>query len=120
MRLYLDDDSVHSALVGLLVKDGHDVRRPSDFHGVGDSDPVHLTRAIRDGRTLLSRNHDDFKALHELVITSTGHHPGIVIVRSDNDPTRDRTPRGVVHALRNLASRVPTPADRFLILNHFR
>ena len=120
MRLYVDEDSAHAVLVGLLVKAGHDIRSAGDFNRGGDADPVHLTRAIRDGRILFSRNHDDFKLLHELALAAGGRHPGILIVRFDNDPTRDLSPRGVVRALRNLESSGLGTADQLLILNQFR
>jgi hypothetical protein len=41
-------------------------------------------------------------------------------VRRDNDPRRDLTPRGIVHALTKLlAANVPI-ADQFIIVNHWR
>jgi hypothetical protein len=65
-------------------------------------------------------NHDDFQELHGLVKASAGHHPGILVVRRDNDPTRDMNPHGIVRAIRNLeASGIPIPDDLY-ILNHWR
>lgn len=120
MKLYLDDDSVDPLLVRLLRQAGHDVCLPADIGLSGADDPVHLTEAIADGRSFLSRNHDDFLQLHVLIMRAQGHHPGILIVRRDNDPTRDMTPRGVVHAIsRLLESGVPVQ-DQFQILNHWR
>lgn len=81
---------------------------------------MHLTAALAERRLLLSRNHDDFLQLHVLIMQAEGHHTGILIVRRDNDPTRDMTPRGIVHAISNLLqSGVPVP-DQFHILNHWR
>jgi hypothetical protein len=80
---------------------------------------VHLTHAIRAGRVLLSHNHDDFKRLHELVRTAGGRHPGILMVRKDNDK-RDLKPPGIVKALAKfLATGDPIP-DHFTILNQYR
>jgi hypothetical protein len=48
------------------------------------------------------------------------HHPGVLIVRRDNDPTRDMQPPMIVRAIRNLiAARMPF-VDQFHILNHWR
>ena len=49
-----------------------------------------------------------------------GHHPGVLVVRRDNDPKRDMTQRGLVHAIRNLTAASVSLADSFFILNHWR
>jgi hypothetical protein len=69
---------------------------------------------------LLSHNHDDFRNLHNLIMKVGGHYPGILIVRRDNDPKRDLSPRGIVKAIRNpLAAGAPV-AHSFYILNQWR
>ena len=94
MNLYLDDDSADTLLIRLLETDAHDVQFPAQVGLSGEFDVTHFMHAIRTGRVLLTHNHDDFKRLHELVLLVTGHHPGILVVRRDNDPTRDLRPRG--------------------------
>jgi hypothetical protein len=120
MRLYLDDDSVEALLVTLLRRAGHDVQVPADVGRAGDDDPVHLTHAVREDRALLSHNYRDFQNLHNLLLTAQGHHPGILVVRKDNNPQRDLSPAGIVRAIaRLLASGTPV-ADTYHILNHWR
>jgi hypothetical protein len=120
MNLYLDDDSAQALLARLLRAAGHDVVLPADVGMTGKKDPAHFLRAIQSGRTLLTRNYEDFNLLHELILGSGGHHPGLMVVRRDNDPTRDLRPGHVVRAIRNLhASGVPI-ADELHILNHWR
>ena len=120
MRLYLDDDSASLLLGRLMHSAGHDVQLPRDVGLAGRKDPVHLLHAIREQRVLLSKNYSDFEDLHNLVIGSTGHHAGIVVVRQDNDPTRDISPRGVVRAIGNLESSGVAVVDTFHVLNHWR
>jgi hypothetical protein len=49
-----------------------------------------------------------------------GHHPGILVIRRDNDPKRDLTPTGIVRAIRNLlAANIPV-INEYIILNHWR
>ena len=120
MRLYLDDDTVETLLVRLLERAGHDVELPKDARLVGRSDPVQLQRAITTGRALLSRNHDDFEELHDLVRAAGGNHPGILIVRRDNDRRRDLTPRGMVTAISHLLDAGVLVENEFVILNHWR
>jgi hypothetical protein len=120
MKLYLDDDSAEALLVALLRQAGHDVQIPADVGTLGQQDAVHLTHAVREDRVLLSRNHDDFEILHDLVMQVRGHHPGLFIVRRDNDPSRDMKAAGIVRAIRNLLQAgIPIP-DSFHILNHWR
>lgn len=120
MLLYLDDDSVRAVLIRRLTADGHDLLIPADAGIAGQEDPTHFMCAIRTGRTLLTHNYDDFELLHDLVLLAKGHHSGILVVRRDNDPTRDMSPGAIVHAIHNLtASDVAIP-DSFHILNHWR
>jgi len=120
MRLYVDDDLASALLARLLAHAGHDVQVPASVGLAGEPDPVHLTHAVRDQRVFLSGNYRDFERLHDLILAAGGHHPGILLVRFDNDPTRDLSPRGIVRALANLiASGVPL-GDGFHILNHWR
>lgn len=120
MNLYLDDDSVATLLVRLLRNAGHDVRLPRDIGMGGAEDPVHLTYAIREARVLLTGNCHDFEDLHDLVLQAQGHHPGILVVRRENNPRRDLSPRGVVHAMANLLAATVPIADQFIVLNHWR
>lgn len=120
MRLYLDDDSTDRMLVQRLRHAGHDVRSPSDIGQSGQHDAVHLKNAIREDRILLSRNHDDFRFLHELILQAKGHHPGIFIVCRENNPKRDLTPKGIVRAITKLLSAQVPLIDDIIILNHWR
>jgi predicted nuclease of predicted toxin-antitoxin system len=120
MRLYLDDDIASALLVRLLRNEGHDVQVPADVGLSGHPDPVHLTQTIRDDRACLTRHHRDFEHLHLLVRQAQGHHPGILVVRLDNDPTKDLSASGIVRALRNLLAAGVPVADELTILNHWR
>jgi hypothetical protein len=120
MRLYLDDDSASPLLARLLRLAGHDVQLPADVGMAGKDDAVHLTHAIDADRACLSQNYRDFENLHNLVIRSQGHHPGILIVRRDNDPTRDLKPRGIVRAITNLLAAGIPLRDQYIILNQWR
>jgi hypothetical protein len=120
MKLYLDDDSAAPLLAQLLQQAGHDVQRPNDVGLDGADDPVHLTHAIKEMRTLLTRNYRDFELLHDLVMAAQGHHPGLLIVRRDNDPSRNLKPRDIVRAVANLLAAGIPIADQYIVLNHWR
>jgi hypothetical protein len=120
MRLYLDDDSVDTVLTRMLRQAGHDVQIPADVGMSGDDDPVHLAHAIREGRTLLSHNHRDFRNLQNLVMQAQGHHHGILVVRRDNDSKRDMRSNDIVRAIGNLVAAGVPIADERHILNHWR
>lgn len=120
MRLYLDDDIASRALVRLLRGSGHDVFVPAEVGGAGRADAIHLTHAIRDSRAILTANHSDFEDLHYLIKEARGHHAGILVIRSDNDPHRDMTPRGVSTAIKNIEAASIPLGDQVQIVNHWR
>jgi hypothetical protein len=120
MRLYLDEDSEDEELTILFAKAGHDVRLSAQAGLNGQPDPRQLTHAIEERQVLLSGNHHDFLLLHQLVLASGGHHPGILIVRRDNDPRRDLSLRGICVAIAKLESSGVHIADNLHVLNHWR
>src|SRR5947209_17290867 len=108
MNLYLDDNSAKTSLVNLLRRPGHLVTLPTDLGIAGVSDAPHLAACANHMLVLLTRDHDDFLDLHDLVQATHGRHAGILVVRSDNDPARDMKGRDMVRALANLeVARVP-------------
>jgi hypothetical protein len=117
MRLYLDEDIAGALLVQLLRAAGHDVETPADVGLGGQTDPVQLTHAISVSRVFLTRNYRDFELLHLLVLEAKGHHPGILVVRRDNDPQRNMSPRDIVRAIRNLETAGIPTADEYIVLN---
>jgi hypothetical protein len=120
MNIYLDDDTAERRLVSFLAQAGHRVVRPADVHQAGASDAQHLIHAMRHGLVLMTRNYEDLLDLHEVVHAAQGKHYGMLIIRFDNDPTRDMTPRHIVQALTTLeAARVPL-VNQVYILNHWR
>jgi hypothetical protein len=48
MKLYVDEDSVARALIGMLRKVGYDVSAPAEVGLGGADDSVQFRRAIRD------------------------------------------------------------------------
>jgi predicted nuclease of predicted toxin-antitoxin system len=120
VRLYLDDDSVDAVLVRLLLNAGHDVLLPADIGVVGSHDANHFKHAIREDRWVLTHNQKDFPFLHQLVIASQGRHPGLLMVRRENNPSRDLKRAGIVRALGNLLAAGVTLADNLHVLNQWR
>jgi hypothetical protein len=120
MRLYLDDDTVNRALISQLRQAGHDVEVPADIGNLGASDPVHLLHAVETGRVFISYNHDDFEELHDLVTGSGGSHPGILIVRRDQDRRRHMSPAQIVRAIAKLDASGTGIADAVIVFNQWQ
>jgi predicted nuclease of predicted toxin-antitoxin system len=118
MKIYVDEDMASVILVRLLQKAGHDVESPLGAGRLGRSDPVQLTFAIHESRLCLTANYDDYEELHLLVREAHGDHPAILVVRHDNDPARNLTPKGMVAAIRKLETAGVPVADESLVLNH--
>jgi predicted nuclease of predicted toxin-antitoxin system len=120
MLLYIDDDSVDRALIRQLMSAGHDTLAPRVAGTAGKADAAHLMYAIGSQRVLVTRNHEDFMLLHDLIMLAGGHHPGIFVVRLDNDPKRNMSPGAIVRAIEKLiASNIPV-GDSYHVLNHWR
>ncbi|MCI0681681.1 MAG: DUF5615 family PIN-like protein [Gemmataceae bacterium] len=120
MNIHLDEDMASTVLAGLLEKAGHTVTEPIAAGLAGRSDAVQLAYAIREQRVCLTANHEDFEELHLLIQDAHGRHHGILVVRRENDPTRDLSYKGIVTAIRKLeAANVPI-ANEYIILNHWR
>ena len=83
------------------------------------NDQVHFLQAILDDRTIPTHNYADFEELHDLVIASGGHHPGLIIVRRDDD-RRDMKPHEIVAAIANLVASGAPIRDELITLNHYR
>jgi predicted nuclease of predicted toxin-antitoxin system len=120
MNLYLDEDLSNPALVRALGRAGHDVQRPADVGLLGKADAVQFAHAIRQARTIVTRNYDDFEALHELLLAAAGRHFGILVIREDNNRRRDMKTPDIVRALRNLEASGLPMADEYHVLNHYR
>lgn len=120
MRLYLDDNLTDRRVVAQLHRAGHTVVLPADIGHAGASDAHHFAQAIRHTAVLLTRNYKDFIALHDLIRTAGGHHPGLLWVYLENDPTRDMTPRSMAVAIARLAAATVPLGDHVYVLNHWR
>jgi predicted nuclease of predicted toxin-antitoxin system len=96
------------------------VQVPADVGMRGESDAAQLAYAVRDSRVCLTRNYDDYEDLHDLVMAVQGHHPGILVIRRDNDPKRNLSPHHIVRAIHNIEKANYSLVDRYEILNHWR
>ena len=120
MRIYLDDNLAALALAGLLQKAGHDVVRPIDAGLVGAGDARHLEHAVRHGLIAMSSDSGDFEDLDRLILTCGGRHPGILVVRYENDPKRDMKPKHIAAAVGKLERSGTALRSQVVVLNHWR
>jgi predicted nuclease of predicted toxin-antitoxin system len=120
MNLYLDEDSAQTLLVKLLRAAGHDVLTPATAGHSGEKDPAQFSYAIREDRVFLTHNYDDFQLLHELILLSGGHHPGVLVARRDNNPAHNLKPHHIVRAIRKLSASASPVRDELITLNHWR
>jgi predicted nuclease of predicted toxin-antitoxin system len=117
MKLYLDEDTAWNLLVQFLRRAGHDVQVPVQSGLAGEWDPVQMTYAIQEERKVLTRNYCDFEDLHNLLQAGQGHHPGILVIRRDDDPRRNMSPRDIVRALGKLEAAGVPMTDQYIVLN---
>jgi predicted nuclease of predicted toxin-antitoxin system len=120
MKLYLDENLSAPGLAGLLTRNGHHVVRSAELSLLGVSDARNLEFAIRSGLTVLTADRDDFRELHDLIQASGGNHPGILLVRYDNDSKRDMRPKHIVKAIAKLERASYPVTNDVVILNQWR
>ena len=120
MNLYLDDNTEKASLVSILRRAGHQVTLPADIGMSGAPEPRHLGACGSGDLVLLTRDYDDFLDLHDLVQDTHGRHAGILVIRSDNDASRDMKDRDFVRAIANLEAANAPIANEFNVLNHWR
>ena len=119
LGLYLDDCSNSLLLARLLIRAGHSVVRPVDVGNDGVADSVHLTYAIQHGLVLVTKDPDDFLAIHK----QDQNHSGIFGIYQDNNSKRDMTPAEIVAAIGRIEAAVLLGyliAGQFHALNDWR
>jgi predicted nuclease of predicted toxin-antitoxin system len=107
-------------LAARLQSAGHSPVLASDVGLVSVPDARVLAWAVAQACPVLTRDHEDFAALHDLVAAVGGHHPGILVVRFDNDPRHNLTERAIAIALGNLESSGVVVPDSIHVLNQWR
>jgi predicted nuclease of predicted toxin-antitoxin system len=120
MRLLLDEDISDLRLAARLRADGHDAVLATDVGLLSTTDPRVFIWSVTEGRTLLTRDSEDFTDLHDLVMATGGHHFGVLFVRFDNDPRHNLTDRGIASAIKKLESSGALIPDRVHVLNQCR
>jgi predicted nuclease of predicted toxin-antitoxin system len=120
VRVLVDENMSSRRLAARLQSAGHDVLLALDVGLVSISDAGVLAWAVAQNRAVLTRDHEDFAALHDLVMAVGGHHKGILVVRFDNDPRHNLTERAITAAIGNLESSGVAVADSIHVLNHWR
>jgi predicted nuclease of predicted toxin-antitoxin system len=120
MRILIDENMINRRLSARLQLAGQDVVLADDVGLTSVSDARVLAWAVGDGQPVLTRDHEDFGDLHDLVVACAAHHPGILVVRFDNDPSHNLTDRGIVTALANLEKSGVSIPDQIHVLNHWR
>lgn len=120
MKLYVDEDASKQSLLQRLRQSGHAVQSAAEAGLLQATDAKQFAHAIENDFALLTRNDDDFQELHELILVAGGHHAGLLVVRSDNDPTRDMTDRAIVTAIENLEQAGVPTTDQVHYLNQWR
>jgi hypothetical protein len=116
LNLYLDDCAYAKQLATLRSAAGHRVVTPADAGTSGMADDIHLQYAAQQVLTLITRDCDDFAALHQ----ANSRHGGILAIYQDNDPARDMTYGEIVRAIANLENAGVAFAGMYHILNAWR
>ena len=97
LRLLLDEDTQAGRLIRLLREAGHDVRTATEAELIHRPDAEVMAEAARESRLVMTRNCDDFNALHR----ATTDPPGTLAIYQ-HGATSDLSDADIVQALANL------------------
>jgi predicted nuclease of predicted toxin-antitoxin system len=120
VRIYLDDNTADPVLAAELRRRGHRVVLPSEAALSGASDARHLVHAILEDLVVLTRDYEDFTELHDVVLAARGEHPGIMLMRLDNDPTKDMKQGAMATAVDRIEASGLSLINQLFVLNHWR
>lgn len=115
-KIYLDDCAYDKELVRRLQAAGHHVVTPAEAGITGRDDEVHFRYAVAQGLVLITKNPDDFLALHD----KDPKHPGILLIYQDNNPDRDMSYGDIVRAIANLENAGIALPGTVQVLNAWR
>jgi predicted nuclease of predicted toxin-antitoxin system len=99
MRSLLDENMSSPRLASRLQALGHDPILAGDVGLLSVTDARLLIWAIAPALPVLTRDSEDFEDLHDLVMSAGGHHPGMLVVRFNNDPRHNLADRGIGGAI---------------------
>ena len=120
MSCYLDDDLDSNRLIELAAAHSHRLLSPRAMGNMGMHDALHFLAATRQGVPILTRNVDDFDALHEFGVGIGGKHAGVIVVHDEADARKNMRPEHIVRALTHLESASVPLSSQIVVLNHYR
>ncbi|MBW4506953.1 MAG: DUF5615 family PIN-like protein [Scytonematopsis contorta HA4267-MV1] len=113
--MLVDEDTQARRLVEMLRADGHDVLTIGEagVTGIPDASVMELARVQQ--RILLTRNCDDFLAIHQ----ANPEHSGIIAIYQDADPMKNMSYTAIVKAINNLQNTGISLQAQFIVLNQY-
>jgi predicted nuclease of predicted toxin-antitoxin system len=98
LKLLIDEDSQAKKLVKLLLRNGHDVITVNEANLSGQPDEIVFNYAQEQKRLLLTRNYDDFLAIHK----ANPDHSGIIVIYESDNLLKDMTFKTIVNMLEKI------------------
>ena len=102
-------------LINLLRQADHQVTTANEAGLMGQPDSTVLDHARNTDHILLTLNCRDFQALH----LENSHHPGILAVYQEANPSKKMSFKSIVRAIANLETANILLANQFIALNHW-
>ncbi len=115
MILLADEDSKAAILISRLREAGHDVVSTQDLgkDSLPDLDVFALAQSL--GRTILTRNPEDFLKLHEENLAKG--HCGVLAIYQGADNEKNMSFKDIVQAISTIEAAGVTMANCFYVVN---
>ncbi len=111
----VDEDTQAHRLLEMLRADGHDILTISEIGATGMLDASVMELARVQQRVLLTRNCNDFLAIHQ----ENPEHSGILAIYQDADPMKNMSYAAIVKAIDNLQNTELSLKGQFVVLNQY-
>ena len=115
LRLLLDENAESAPLIGLLRQRGHDVVGVRELGCKAASDMAVLDLAIREGRTLYTRDRGFY-----LWSSGRSEHARIIVEHKSSGGQRNMSYHEIADALEDLQKMVADVRNLTLTINSFR
>ncbi len=113
MKLLIDEDSQGDLVIRRLRDTGHDVLTVNEAGLASEADDVVFALARSERRVLLTRNVDDFEALHD----AEADHAGILAEYQNQNRGKNMTAADIARAIANLEASGWDITGQFVPLN---
>jgi predicted nuclease of predicted toxin-antitoxin system len=119
LRLLVDECLMSKLLISKLIELGHDVQTVAQANLMRTLDSVIFDYAVAANRVVITGNCGDFIELSDICTAAGGHHPGVLLIFTNNDRSKNMSVDDIIKALGNLEATGLALDDHWISLGSY-